>query len=178
VIASQFLQVNFSRTCSTTFHRRGTHSSVSVTSSPSFLTTPPHLGQAQGAGWTMRSRGRCSGNGRRAGLRADLGRGALTGAAISAAVSSWATVSSSSASWSSSWAMIFAPRSEDWPYCSRRALASSSFRRSISRLAGDLGFSVLGPRFGFAPRRPLGEDHRMRGDEIGGQRIGAGHAAD
>ncbi len=44
-------------------------------------------------------------------------------------------VSSSSASCSSSWAMIVAPRSEDWPYCSRRALASSSFRRSISSRA-------------------------------------------
>lgn len=44
--------------------------------------------------------------------------------------------------------------------------------------AGDLSFSVLGPRFGRAPRRPLGEDHRMRGGEIGGQRIGADHARD
>ncbi len=43
-------QVNFSRTCCTTFHWRGITSSVSVTSSPSFLTAPPHLGQAQGAG--------------------------------------------------------------------------------------------------------------------------------
>jgi hypothetical protein len=47
---SQARQLTFSRTCSTTFHERGTHSRVSVTSSPSFLTGPPHLGQAQGAG--------------------------------------------------------------------------------------------------------------------------------
>jgi hypothetical protein len=45
LIASQLRHVNFSRTCSTTFHRRGTHSSVSVTSSPSFLTEPPHSGR-------------------------------------------------------------------------------------------------------------------------------------
>ena len=50
LIASQERQLTFSRTCSTTFQRRGSHSSVSVTSSPSLRTGPPHLGQAQGAG--------------------------------------------------------------------------------------------------------------------------------
>jgi len=45
LIASQLRDVNFSRTCSTTFHRRSTHSSVSMTSSPSFLTEPPHSGR-------------------------------------------------------------------------------------------------------------------------------------
>src|SRR3954464_9649491 len=48
--ASHERQETFSRTCSTTFHRRGSHSSVSVTSSPSLRTGPPHLGQAQGGG--------------------------------------------------------------------------------------------------------------------------------
>ncbi len=50
LIASQRRQLTSSRTCSTTFQRRGSHSSVSVTSSPSLRTGPPHLGQAQGAG--------------------------------------------------------------------------------------------------------------------------------
>jgi hypothetical protein len=39
--------------------------------------------------------------------------------------------------------MILAPRSEDWPYCSRRALASSSFSRSISSRALDIKASAL-----------------------------------
>jgi hypothetical protein len=47
---SQLRQLNFSRTCSTTFQVRGTHSRLSVTSSPSFLSAPPHFGQEHGAG--------------------------------------------------------------------------------------------------------------------------------
>ena len=63
VIASQSRQVNFSRTCSTIFQRRGSHSSVLDTSSPSLRSlTPPHLPQAQGAGSTTRSTGRLSGS--------------------------------------------------------------------------------------------------------------------
>ena len=50
LIASQARQETFSRTCSTTFQRRGTHSKVSVTSSPSLRTGPPHFGQLHGAG--------------------------------------------------------------------------------------------------------------------------------
>jgi hypothetical protein len=46
------------------FHWRGTTSSVSVTSSPSFDSFfDPQQGQLSGAGITMRSRGRWSGNG-------------------------------------------------------------------------------------------------------------------
>src|SRR3546814_8743777 len=68
VTASQSRQENFSRTVWTTFHWRGITSSVSVTSSPSFDSrAPPQAGQAQGAGITTRSRGRCSGNGLRDG---------------------------------------------------------------------------------------------------------------
>ena len=63
VIDSQSRQVNFSRTCSTIFQRRGSHSSVFVTSSPSLRRrTPPHLPQVQGAGSTTRSTGRLSGS--------------------------------------------------------------------------------------------------------------------
>jgi hypothetical protein len=40
-------------------HRAGTRSSVSVTSSPGFLSFPPQHGHAVGDGSTMRSRGRC-----------------------------------------------------------------------------------------------------------------------
>src|SRR6202035_2032426 len=44
LILSQSRQVNFSRTCCTTFHCRGTTSNVSVTSSPSLasLLEPQH----------------------------------------------------------------------------------------------------------------------------------------
>ena len=44
VIPSQSRQENFSRTCPTTFQRRGSHSSDSVIASPSLRRfTPPHL---------------------------------------------------------------------------------------------------------------------------------------
>ena|GEM_PF-2485840 len=66
--------MNFSRTVWITFHRRGTASSVSVTSSPIFdsLSEPQHA-QDVGGGTTTRSRGRCAGNGLRAGLRRVFG---------------------------------------------------------------------------------------------------------
>lgn len=55
-----------SRTVCTTFHCRGTTSSVSVTSSPSL---PWQHGQAVGPGIITRSRGRCAGKNPRTGLR-------------------------------------------------------------------------------------------------------------
>ena len=71
VIRSQSRQVNFSRTVWTTFHWRGTTSSVSVTSSPSFAIRPEPQQQPQVAALrSPRSRGRCSGNGLRTGRRA------------------------------------------------------------------------------------------------------------
>ena len=90
VIFSQARQVNFSRTVWITFHCRGTTSSVSVTSSPSLTSLPPQHGQAEGAGMTTRSRGRCAGNGARTGLRRATLRprprpAGLTAAAASAA---------------------------------------------------------------------------------------------
>jgi hypothetical protein len=178
--ASQLLQVNFSRTCSTTFHQRGTHSSVSVTSSPSLRTTPPHLGQAQGAGWTMRSRGKCSGSGRRAGLRLDVERGVgpagcrdlrrrlLLGDGLLELSELELELGDDLRPTLGGLAVLLTARLGEQQL---QAL-------DLEPGAGDLGFSVLGPRFGRAPRRPLGEDHRMRGGEIGGQRIGAGHAPD
>ena len=72
--------------------------------------------------------------------------------------------------------MSLAPRSDERPNCSRRALASSSFRRSISSRALDTSASAWhGPCLGREPRRPLGEDHRMRRGEVVGQEIGAVH---
>ena len=63
VIASQSRQANFSRTRSMIFQRRGSHSSVLETTSPSLRSrAPPHLPQAQGAGSTTRSTGRLSGS--------------------------------------------------------------------------------------------------------------------
>lgn len=68
LIFSQSRQEKRSRTVWTTFHRRGTTSNVSVTSSPSFDSRPPpQVGHAHGAGTTTRSRGRCAGNGCRDG---------------------------------------------------------------------------------------------------------------
>jgi hypothetical protein len=97
VIASQSRQANFSRTRSMIFHRRGSHSSVLETTSPSLRSRdPPHLPHAQGAGSTMRSIGRLSGSLR--GPRGWRRRCALavSGAAISALASSSACVSSRS----------------------------------------------------------------------------------
>src|SRR3974390_1438445 len=63
LIFSQSRQLNFSRTVSITFHWRGEHSSVRVTSSPSLRRRLlPQHSQACGGSITTRSRGRCSGN--------------------------------------------------------------------------------------------------------------------
>ena len=68
MIASHWRQENRSRTVWITFHWRGTTSSVSVTSSPSFESfVDPQHGQSVGAAITTRSRGKCSGIGFRAG---------------------------------------------------------------------------------------------------------------
>ena len=65
---SESRQLKRSRTVWITFQRRGTASSVSVTSSPSLESrADPQHGQASGAARTTRSRGRCSGKGRREG---------------------------------------------------------------------------------------------------------------
>ena len=69
LIFSHARQVNFSRTYCSTFHCRGTTSSVSVTSSPSLASrVEPQQVQAVGPGTTIRSRGRCSGKGLRDGF--------------------------------------------------------------------------------------------------------------
>src|SRR2546430_13563613 len=68
LIFSQSRQVNFSRTVSTTFHWRGTDSSVRVTSSPSLRKRlPPQHSHAVGGSITTRWRGRWSGDGFRSG---------------------------------------------------------------------------------------------------------------
>src|ERR687886_2068865 len=65
VTVSQERQENRSRTVWMTFHRIGSTSSVSVTSSPSLDSLPPQQGQAAGPGRTTRSRGRWAGRGAR-----------------------------------------------------------------------------------------------------------------
>jgi len=68
LIVSQSRQVNFSRTYWSTLCWRGMLSSVSVTVSPSLASRlPPQHVQAAGPGRTIRSRGRWSGKGWRAG---------------------------------------------------------------------------------------------------------------
>src|SRR5262245_6575402 len=52
LIFSHDRQVNFSRTVWITFHWRGTTSSVSVMSSPSFASLPPQHGHSEGADTT------------------------------------------------------------------------------------------------------------------------------
>src|SRR2546421_12296588 len=62
LIFSQSRQVNFSRTVSTTFHWRGTDSSVRVTSSPSLRKRlPPQHSHAVGGALTTPWRGRLFG---------------------------------------------------------------------------------------------------------------------
>ena len=107
--------------------RRGTTSRVSVMSSPSLASLPPQHGQAAGAGTTTRSRGRCAGNGARAGfLRVNPGTTARSWPA--AATSSSLALTSSSSSCSSSCSRSLALRSADGPKRSRRNLAMTSLR--------------------------------------------------
>ena len=106
-----------SRTVWITVHRRGTTSSVSVTSSPILdRRVPPQHGQAVGPGTTTRTRGRWAGKGWREGLRRSVGIGiAALAAALSAARASAAAEASSSSSCSSYWSMRRCVRSERWP---------------------------------------------------------------
>src|SRR5947207_13883761 len=63
LIFLQSRQVNFSRTCWTTFQDFGITSSVSVMSSPSLDSRePPHQAHAVGPRTISRSRGKCAGN--------------------------------------------------------------------------------------------------------------------
>ncbi len=91
----------------------------------------------------MRSRGKCSGSGRRAGLRrSNDGTVIFSVAVICAAVSACAAFSSRSASCSSSWSSN-APRSEDCPNCSCRSFLIVSLTFSISNCPR-LGFRFRG----------------------------------
>jgi hypothetical protein len=76
------------------------------------------------------------------------------------------------------------PRSEDWPYRSRRALASSSLTQALDLepqggdltvLASDRGVPLGEPRLGGVPRRTLGTQHRVRRGEVVGQEVEAVH---
>ena len=104
-MVSQARQENFSRTVWITFHCRGITSSVSVMSSPSLASLPPHDGHEHGAEMTTRSRGRCAASGARTGFflsKLAIGIDATFAAAASAANASSVAVASSSSSWSSS----------------------------------------------------------------------------
>ena len=136
-MVSQVRQASRSRTCTTTFHRAGTRSSVSVASSPSLRNfVPEQHGQTVGAGCTRRWRGRCSGKGRRAGFLVVAGDSAVADPAASDAISAFAlssaTFSTSSASCSSSRSRNLTLRSDEAPNVSRFILAMVSFRLAIS----------------------------------------------
>ncbi|TCU16178.1 hypothetical protein EV130_11942 [Rhizobium azibense] len=102
-------------------------------SSPIFtMRGEPQQVQVDGASMTRRSRGRCSGNGLRAGRRRSKAETfVILVATRSAAISS--SVASASSSWSCNFicSISRARRSELWPYCSRRILAISSLRCRI-----------------------------------------------
>jgi hypothetical protein len=89
VIAPHRRQENLSRTVWITFHWRGTTSSVSVTSSPSFESfVDPQQRQLCGAATTIRSSSKCSGKGFRAGRLRSKDLTVVEGAERSAANSS------------------------------------------------------------------------------------------
>ena len=123
----------------------------------------------------MRSRGRCSGSGRRAGLRVLPDRSARSGggAAISAAASSSATL-----------LKLGKLQLEllDQPGAALGGLAEplaahpgeQQPSRSISSRTPMLGLGIPGPRLGLEPGCALGQDHGVRRDEIGGQRLAVG----
>jgi hypothetical protein len=85
----------------------------------------PQQGQAVGPGITTRSRGKYAGKGARTGFLRAKGSTAVrsTGAA---AASSSAALAAASSSCNSSWSSSLRPRTDEWPYCSRRSLAISS----------------------------------------------------
>jgi hypothetical protein len=133
-MVSQSRHENFSRTCWITFHWRGTTSSVSVTSSPSFDSrVPPQHGQAVGPATITRSRCRCSGNGLRDGrLRVNAATCVVFAAAFSAASSSSVAEASRPSSCSSSWSSSLVVRSERCPNCARLSFSICSFKWAIS----------------------------------------------
>jgi hypothetical protein len=142
LIFSQSRQVNFSRTCCTTFHCRGTTSSVSVTSSPSLASLlEPQQAHAVGPGITIRLRGRCAGNGLRAGSLRLKARtcvvSSVAAAALSAASSSSVAAASSSSSSSSIWSSRRALRSLRGPKRSRLSFSIVSRRCAIKASALD-----------------------------------------
>ena len=71
--------------------------------------------------------------------------------------------------------MSLAPRSEDWPNCSRRILGEQQLQAlDLQPDARHLGLGVPGPRLGLEPGRALGQDHRVRRGEIVGQWLAVG----
>ena len=127
---------------------RGTSSSVSVTSSPSLCSAPPQHGQADGAGWTTRSRGRCSGSGRARRLAPrEADRTAVLSACSSAAVCSLRLRSprssnSCSSSWSSSGRRAPTMAELLVPQLGDRELQSSRSRPMGRALGQRIAFSV------------------------------------
>ena len=129
-------------------------SSVSVTSSPIFDSfSEPQQAQDVGPGTTTRSRGRCAGNGLRAGLRrVNPLTCVVPAAACSAASSSSVALASSSSSCSSNWSSSRCLRSERQPYISRLSFSIVSFRKAISASAPDTFASAFAARASAAAR--------------------------
>ena len=150
-------------------------SSVSVMSSPSLRSRAlPQHWQAVGPGSTTRSRGRCSGNGWRAGrLRVKAATFVVLAAACSAATSS--SVAELSSSSKRQLHLIEQPRR------AFRALAVELARqlRDLQSLMGDQGLIIgslgLGHgQFGLDLRRSgaLGDQRRLQRGDIVGEVIG------
>ena len=182
VIVSQSRQENFSRTVWITFHWRGITSSVSVMSSPSFDScAEPQQGQLSGAAITTRSRGRCSGNGLRDGrLRSNdltvcvrrrglLGRQLVLGRRRLELLELKLHLLEQPRLALRARAVELAPQLLDLELqMGDQRFAARQIRLRIGR------FGRASPRA--RPRasqacRALGEDHRMRGGKIGGERF-------
>ena len=95
--------------------------------SPSLLSLPPQHGHSVGLGSTTRSRGRCSGNGARIGLRRVKAWTVVASVVVVADASSAAEACSSSSS-SSIWSSSLRLRSDEAPKRSCLSLAIISLR--------------------------------------------------
>ena len=173
MIVSQPRHEKRSRTVWITFHWRGITSSVSVTSSPSFdsLFEPQH-GHADGAAMTMRSRGKCAGNGFRAGRRRSKYATWLDDAVRSAVSSS--SVAAASASLELQFQLFEQALLALRAHAVQRALQLLDFQLQMSDQRVGLGggtATLISLGFRRQPRRALGQDHRMSGGEIRRERF-------
>ena len=116
LIVSQSRHETLLRTVWMIFHRVVMRSAISVMLSLGLHSrVKPQHGHTVGVGITTRSRGRCAGNGLRAGVLRVMLAAPVASAARSTARSSSSTIASTSSSWNSSWSSSREVRSERRP---------------------------------------------------------------